>query len=310
MTSLAPTLTSRLSSRAIGVALAFADRVVSGVAVYVNAQGVAHFDDATVYTTAKNAVAGALLLALALPAARRRASQARSRAAPSRGAAGSASSRSRASAAASRSSSSSRASRARPRRRRRSSRRRSSIWVALLAVPLLRERLGPAHVAAIALVVAGQAWLAGDAGTVALRQRRGDDPRGDAALGGRGDPRQAPGGRARARGSLAAAGWRSASLILSPGSSCPGARRRLARPRARRSGSGRSLTGLLLTGVRRHLVRRARPCAQADRRHRGARLRRGRHRAARRRVADGAAVDVGGHRARHGRRRARRGRAR
>ena len=31
------------------------------------------------------------------------------------------------------------------------------VWVALLAVPLLRERLGPAHVAAIGLVLAGQA---------------------------------------------------------------------------------------------------------------------------------------------------------
>jgi drug/metabolite transporter (DMT)-like permease len=40
------------------------------------------------------------------------------------------------------------------------------VWVALLAVPLLRERLGPAHVAAIAFVIAGQAALVGDAGTV------------------------------------------------------------------------------------------------------------------------------------------------
>src|SRR5215468_4205014 len=40
------------------------------------------------------------------------------------------------------------------------------VWVALPAVPLLRERLGPAHVAAIAFVIAGQAALVGDTGTV------------------------------------------------------------------------------------------------------------------------------------------------
>jgi drug/metabolite transporter (DMT)-like permease len=42
------------------------------------------------------------------------------------------------------------------------------VWVALLAVPLLRERLGPAHYAAIGLVLAGQVWLAGDPGVVAF----------------------------------------------------------------------------------------------------------------------------------------------
>jgi drug/metabolite transporter (DMT)-like permease len=55
------------STRAIGIALAFVTALISGVAVYVNAHAVKHFGDATVYTTAKNAVAGALLLALALP---------------------------------------------------------------------------------------------------------------------------------------------------------------------------------------------------------------------------------------------------
>ena len=40
------------------------------------------------------------------------------------------------------------------------------VWVALLAVPLLHERIGLPHLAAIALLVAGQAWLAGDAGTI------------------------------------------------------------------------------------------------------------------------------------------------
>ena len=40
------------------------------------------------------------------------------------------------------------------------------VWVALLAVPLLRERFGLPHALAICLLIAGQAWLAGSAGTV------------------------------------------------------------------------------------------------------------------------------------------------
>jgi drug/metabolite transporter (DMT)-like permease len=164
MTSLAPALAARLSTRAVGVALAFATAVVSGVSVYVNAKGVARFDDPTVYTTAKNAMAGLVLLALALPAI-----------AAGRPA-------------------------ARPRKPRqllgvgviacvggsvpfvlffeglsRATATQAAfihktlvIWVALLALPLLRERIGPAHIAAIALVVAGQVWIAGSAGTVAF----------------------------------------------------------------------------------------------------------------------------------------------
>ena len=50
-----------MTTRATGIALAFVTAVVSGVAVHVNSRGVAHFGDATVYTTAKNALAGALL---------------------------------------------------------------------------------------------------------------------------------------------------------------------------------------------------------------------------------------------------------
>ena len=42
------------------------------------------------------------------------------------------------------------------------------VWVALLAVPLLRERFGVPHALAIVLLIAGQAWLAGHAGTVAF----------------------------------------------------------------------------------------------------------------------------------------------
>jgi len=151
-------------TRATGVALAFVTAAVSGVAVYVNSHGVAHFDDATVYTTAKNLVAGMFLLLLAVPLV----------ASPT--------------------------GKARPRTRRqwlglvtlagiggsvpfvlffeglsRASATQAAfihktlvVWVALLAVPLLRERLGAAHVGAIALLLAGQAWLAGGVGTLAF----------------------------------------------------------------------------------------------------------------------------------------------
>jgi drug/metabolite transporter (DMT)-like permease len=166
MSTLAASLGFRLSTRAAGVALAFVTACVSGVAVYVNAKGVARFDDATVYTTAKNAVAGAFLLLLALPLLLTpRASGGRS---------------------------------ARPRTGRhwlglvvlagiggsipfvlffeglsRASATQAAflhktlvVWVALLAVVLLRERLGPLHLLAIALLMVGQAVLVPTLGVV------------------------------------------------------------------------------------------------------------------------------------------------
>jgi drug/metabolite transporter (DMT)-like permease len=48
-----------------GIMLAFAAALVSGVAVFVNGLAVRRFDDATVYTTAKNLIAG-VILAIAL----------------------------------------------------------------------------------------------------------------------------------------------------------------------------------------------------------------------------------------------------
>jgi drug/metabolite transporter (DMT)-like permease len=44
------------------------------------------------------------------------------------------------------------------------------IWVAILAVPLLRERFRFQHALAIALLIAGQAWLVGSAGKVVFGQ--------------------------------------------------------------------------------------------------------------------------------------------
>jgi len=151
------------STRATGIALAFVTALISGIAIFVNGRAVKHFGDATVYTTAKNAVAGVLLLALAAPLlggprsevpkirkhrlgliavaviggsvpfvlffeglARAEATQAAF------------------------------------------IQKTLVVWVAIIAVPLLHERLGWPHLAAIALLVAGQAWLVGDAGTVAF----------------------------------------------------------------------------------------------------------------------------------------------
>jgi drug/metabolite transporter (DMT)-like permease len=157
-----------MSTRAAGVLLALVTATISGFAVFLNGYAVKRFDDATVYTTAKNGVAGILLVLLALPLLT--SSRHAGRVAP------------------------------RPRSRlqwaallalgviggsvpfvlffeglaRASSTQAAFIhktlviWVALLAVPLLRERLAWPHFAAIGLLVAGQAAIAGDAGTMAI----------------------------------------------------------------------------------------------------------------------------------------------
>ena len=130
----------------------------------MNGHAVKHFGDATVYTTAKNAVAGGLLLGFAFTV-------------PARRAAGSDTEHGRrerwlaylavaviggsvafvlffeglARAEATQAA---------------FIQKTLVVWVALLAVPLLHERFGAFHAAAIALLIAGQAWLAGSLGTV------------------------------------------------------------------------------------------------------------------------------------------------
>jgi drug/metabolite transporter (DMT)-like permease len=167
MHSLAPTFNDRLSTRAVGVLLALATALVSGVSVYLNGRAVKHFDDPTVYTTAKNAVAGMLLVALALavvaPAARA-GGAVRTRPATTRDWLAFAAvavvggsvpfvlffeglARAEATQAA-------------------FIHKTLVVWVAILAVPLLRERVGPPHLFAIALLLAGQAWIVRDAGTL------------------------------------------------------------------------------------------------------------------------------------------------
>ena len=56
-----------MSTRAAGVLLALVTATISGFAVFLNGYAVKRFDDATVYTTAKNGVAGILLVLVALP---------------------------------------------------------------------------------------------------------------------------------------------------------------------------------------------------------------------------------------------------
>lgn len=151
-------------TRGWGVALAFAAACISGVAVFVNGLGVAMFEDATVYTTAKNGVAAVVLVAL-LGAGRARAPDDAPRRRPSPGAwAGLAAlglvggsvpfvlffeglARASSTEAA-------------------FIHKTLVVWVAVLAVPLLRERLSPLHVAAIASLLAGQALLGGGPGAL------------------------------------------------------------------------------------------------------------------------------------------------
>ena len=155
-----------MTAQARGIALAFITALVSGVSIYVNGHAVKHFGDATVFTTAKNAVAGLLLLTFALSVPSRRAVAA---AVPRRRlerplafaavavVGGSVAfvlffeglARAEATQAA-------------------FIQKTLVVWVALLAVPLLHERFGARHAAAVALLLAGQVWLAGHLGTVAF----------------------------------------------------------------------------------------------------------------------------------------------
>jgi drug/metabolite transporter (DMT)-like permease len=158
-----------MSNRATGIALAFVTAVISGVSIYVNSLAVKHFTDQTVYTTAKNGVAGLLLL-LVLWSVRRRSPQRRRKPLPPANVAvpaflllaligGSVPfvlffeglARAQATQAA-------------------FIQKSLVIWVAILAVPLLHERFRVWHAVAIALLIAGQAWIVGSAGKVAFGQ--------------------------------------------------------------------------------------------------------------------------------------------
>jgi drug/metabolite transporter (DMT)-like permease len=154
-----------MTRRSAGILLAFTTACISGTSIWVNSHAVSHFGSATVYTTAKDGVAGVLLLVLALT----RPAQPSAVARPIGG-----------------------------RRRllglgavavvggsvpfvlffeglQRAEATQASflqktlvVWVVLLAVPLLRERVRAPHLVAIAFLVVGQAWLVGSAGRIAF----------------------------------------------------------------------------------------------------------------------------------------------
>lgn len=147
-----------MSDQRRGIAVALVAAGVSGVAVFVNGLAVRRFDDTTVYTTAKNLVAGVLLLGVLVTFAPRASAE------PS-------ASRSRRSSWAlvaiavvggsvpfvlffeglARASSGDAAF----------IHKTLVVWVALGATAVLRERFTVAHAAAIALLLAGHAVLAG-----------------------------------------------------------------------------------------------------------------------------------------------------
>lgn len=153
-----------MTGRKAGILLAFSTACISGVAIWVNSKAGTHFTDATVYTTAKDAVAGVLLIALAFMW------RSRDTAPPTT----SPSSRTRlvglaavaviggsvpfvlffeglAHAQATQAS---------------FLQKTLVIWVALLAVPLLKEKVRWPHLLAIALLIGCQAWLLPALGTV------------------------------------------------------------------------------------------------------------------------------------------------
>ncbi len=140
-----------------GLALALATAVISGFSVYVNSIGVRAVGDAVAYTTAKNTVAALVLLAVVaggrsagarLTAPRGPATWAGLLAVGVVGGSvpfvlfftGLAQTRAPQAAFL---------------------QKTLVLWVAVLAVVLLRERLRPAHWVAIALLLAGQWWLGG-----------------------------------------------------------------------------------------------------------------------------------------------------
>jgi len=150
-------------TRRAGIALASITAVVSGVAVYVNGLGVKAWVDAgvstTAYTTMKNLVAAAALGAVAVVAARRREDRARLTTIPTRsrpwlvaiGILGGAVAFGLFFEGLARAESTQAAL----------IHKSLLVWVALLAVPLLGERMNGWHLAAFALLVAGQVEMAG-----------------------------------------------------------------------------------------------------------------------------------------------------
>ncbi|MDX6211487.1 MAG: hypothetical protein QOF82_574 [Frankiales bacterium] len=144
-------------SRTIGLLLALVTACISGVSVFVNGYGVKHFASATTYTTAKNLVAAVLLLLVVSAVAPRRGLVTRPSTARSRWGllaialvGGSIpfilffEGLSRATSV-----------------QTAFLQKTLVVWVALLAIPLLGEKIGAWHWGALGLLVVGQAALTG-----------------------------------------------------------------------------------------------------------------------------------------------------
>ncbi len=153
-----------MTGRRAGILLAFATACISGVSIWVNAHAVTHFTDATVYTTAKDAIAGLLLCVFALTWRQKYSAPLTAQISARKRIVGLAAvaviggsvpfvlffeglARAQATQAS-------------------FLQKTLVVWVALLAVPLLREKVRWPHFLAIALLIAGQAWLVPAVGTV------------------------------------------------------------------------------------------------------------------------------------------------
>ena len=173
-----------MTGRRAGILLAFATACISGVAVWVNGHAVTHFTDATVYTTAKDAVAGVLLIGIAVlwrgraaPLMKPISSRNRLLGLLAVGVIGGSVSfvlffEGLARAEATQAS---------------FIQKTLVIWVAPLAVLLLKEKVQWPHLLAIGLLIGGPIWLVPARRHGQVRRGGGDDPRRHPALGGRGD---------------------------------------------------------------------------------------------------------------------------
>lgn len=153
--------------RRVGLGLALATAIISGFAVFINGFGVTRWieiTDATTYTTLKNLVAGVVLLVVAGALTMRSSTRGLTRPTSSRQVVGLSAVAVLGGAAAfalffeglSRASSAQAAF----------IHKTLVVWVAILAVGLLRESIRPGHVAAIGLLVVGQFVLIGGVGDV------------------------------------------------------------------------------------------------------------------------------------------------
>lgn len=152
-----------MERRRSGLALALATAAISGVAVWLNGHAITRFSDATAYTTVKNAVAAVLLVGILLVVGRARPEEgwrpprttAQWAATLGVGAVGGGLAFVLFFEGLARATSTDAAF----------IHKSLVLWVALLAVPLLGERLGVLHVAAVAVLLVGQALLADGIGT-------------------------------------------------------------------------------------------------------------------------------------------------